>query len=89
MPADFLSLSKARSAEPIRTNQQIYKWDFEGGVQPQSQNRVIVPLVRTLLAGCALDDDGSAAGYAVAFNGFGIVGPLPVLWQAHGTLRPM
>jgi hypothetical protein len=49
--------------------------DSEGGVQPQSQNRVIVPLVLTLLAGRAFDDDGSQAAHsAVASNGFGIVG---------------
>jgi hypothetical protein len=49
--------------------------DSEGGVQPRSQNRVIVPLVLTLLAGRALDDDGSQLGHsAVASNGFGIVG---------------
>lgn len=49
--------------------------DSEGGVQPKSQNRVIVPLVLTLLAGRALDNDGSAAAHgAVASNGFGIVG---------------
>jgi hypothetical protein len=49
--------------------------DSEGGVQPKAQNRVIVPLVLTLLAGRALDDDGSAAAHgAVASNGFGIVG---------------
>jgi hypothetical protein len=49
--------------------------DSEGGVQPRSQNRVIVPLVLTLLAGRALDEDGSAAAHgAVASNGFGIVG---------------
>ncbi len=49
--------------------------DSEGGVQPQPQNRVIVPLVLTLLAGRALDDDASAAGgAAVASNGFGIIG---------------
>ena len=33
--------------------------DSEGGVQPKSQNRVIAPLVLTLLAGRALDNDGS------------------------------
>ena len=49
--------------------------DSEGGVQPKSQNRVIVPLVLTLLAGRAFDDDGSRVGHsAVASNGFGIVG---------------
>jgi hypothetical protein len=49
--------------------------DSEGGVHPKTQNRVIVPLVLTLLAGRALDNDGSAAAHgAVASNGFGIVG---------------
>jgi hypothetical protein len=49
--------------------------DSEGGVQPKSQNRVIAPLVLTLLAGRAFDDDGSQVAHsAVASNGFGIVG---------------
>jgi hypothetical protein len=49
--------------------------DPEGGVQPQSQNRVIAPLVLTLLAGRAFDDDGNQlVNSAVASNGFGIVG---------------
>jgi hypothetical protein len=51
--------------------------DSEGGIQPRSQNRVIVPLVLTLLAGRAFDDDGSRVGHsAIASNGFGIVGRL-------------
>jgi hypothetical protein len=51
------------------------KIDSEGGVQPQPKNRVIVPLVLTLLAGRALDDDGNlTANTAVSSNGFGIVG---------------
>jgi hypothetical protein len=51
------------------------KIDSEGGVQPQPQNRVIVPLVLTFLAGRALDDDGNfAANAAVSSNGFGIIG---------------
>ncbi len=49
--------------------------DPEGGIQPQSQNRVIAPLILTLLAGRAFDDDGSQlVNSAVASNGFGIVG---------------
>ncbi len=49
--------------------------DSEGGVQPQPQNRVIVPLVLTLLASRALDTDGNmTANSAVSSNGFGIVG---------------
>jgi len=49
--------------------------DPEGGIQPQSQNRVVVPLLLTLLAGRAFDDDENQTfNNAVASNGFGIVG---------------
>jgi hypothetical protein len=54
---------------------QKLKIDSEGGVQPQPQNRVIVPLVLTFLASRALDSDGNlTANTAVSSNGFGIVG---------------
>jgi hypothetical protein len=49
--------------------------DPEGGIRPQSQNRVIVPLILTLLAGRAFDnDENQTLNRAVASNGFGIVG---------------
>ena len=49
--------------------------DSEGGVQPKTQNKVIVPLVLSVLASHAFDEDGSqAANGAVASNGFGTVG---------------
>jgi hypothetical protein len=49
--------------------------DSEGGIQQKSQNRIVVPLALTLLAGRAFDDDGNrVANSAVASNGFGIVG---------------
>lgn len=49
--------------------------DSEGGVKSQPKNRVIVPMVLTVLAGRALDSDGSLAGNAaVSSNGFGIIG---------------
>jgi len=49
--------------------------DSEGGVQPKPQNKVIVPLVLSVLASRAFDEDGSqAANGAVASNGFGTVG---------------
>ncbi len=49
--------------------------DPEGGIAPKPQNRVLLPLVLTFLAGRGLDNDGSQAGNsAVASNGFGIVG---------------
>ena len=51
------------------------KIDSEGGVEPQPQNRVIVPLVLTFLASRALDNDGNlTANTAVSSNGFGIIG---------------
>lgn len=49
--------------------------DQEGGVKSKPQNRVIVPLVLTLLAGRTLSDDGSvASNAAVGSNGFGAIG---------------
>jgi hypothetical protein len=49
--------------------------DPEGGIQPQSQNRVVVPLLLSFLASRAFDDDENQTfNNAVASNGFGIVG---------------
>jgi hypothetical protein len=49
--------------------------DPEGSIRPQSQNRVIAPLVLILLAGRGFDDDGNQVlNSALASNGFGIVG---------------
>lgn len=49
--------------------------DSEGGVQAKPKNRVIVPLVLSVLASRTLDEDGSVAGSAaVGSNGFGAIG---------------
>jgi hypothetical protein len=49
--------------------------DAEGTITPKNQSRVIVPLLLTLLAGRALDQDGNiTVQTGVASNGFGIVG---------------
>ena len=49
--------------------------DSEGAIAPKPQNRVLLPLVLTFLAGRGLDDDDSRiVNGAVASNGFGIVG---------------
>lgn len=57
------------------SREQQLELDQEGGVQSKPQNRVIVPLVLTLLAGRTLDDDSSVAGTAaVGSNGFGSIG---------------
>lgn len=82
---DFRELKLPRNgpARPVEgsltgadaSREQQLQIDSEGGVQSKPQGRVIVPLVLTVLAGRALDDDGNFAGNAaVASNGFGIVG---------------
>jgi hypothetical protein len=49
--------------------------DAEGTVTPRNQSSVIAPLLLTMLAGRALDEDGNiTAQTGVASNGFGLVG---------------
>lgn len=49
--------------------------DAEGTVTPKNNSSAIAPLLLTMLAGRALDNDGNlAAGTAVASNGFGLLG---------------
>ncbi len=49
--------------------------DAEGTITPRSRSRVVAPLVLTMLAGRALDEDGNmTADTGVASNGFGLVG---------------
>jgi len=49
--------------------------DAEGTITPRNQSSVIAPLLLTMLAGRALDEDGNiTAQTGVASNGFGLVG---------------
>jgi hypothetical protein len=48
--------------------------DAEGTITPKNQASVIAPILLTLLAGRALDEDNIAGNSAVASNGFGFVG---------------
>ena len=49
--------------------------DAEGTISPRNQSSAIAPLLLTLLAGRALDQDGNlTAQTGVASNGFGLVG---------------
>jgi hypothetical protein len=49
--------------------------DAEGTISPKNQSSVIAPLLLTLLAGRALDEDGNlTANTAVSSNGFCLVG---------------
>ncbi len=51
------------------------KLDAEGTITPKSQSSAIAPLLLTLLAGRALDNDGNlTVQTGVASNGFGLVG---------------
>jgi hypothetical protein len=54
---------------------QNLEMDAEGTVTPRNQSSAIAPILLTLLAGRALDEDGNiAADTGVASNGFGLVG---------------
>ncbi len=51
--------------------------DAEGTISPKNQSSVIAPLLLTVLAGRALDEDGNmTVDNGVASNGFGLVGRL-------------
>lgn len=54
---------------------QDLQMDAEGTVTPRSQSSAIAPMLLTVLAGRALDEDGNlTADTGVASNGFGLVG---------------
>jgi hypothetical protein len=56
---------------------QDLQMDVEGTITPRNESSAIAPLLLTVLAGRALDDDGNmTADTGVASNGFGLVGRL-------------
>jgi len=56
-------------------SQRGLEMDAEGTITPKNQSSVIAPLLLTVLAGRALDEDGNlTAQTGVASNGFGFVG---------------
>jgi hypothetical protein len=56
-------------------SRQSLSLDAEGTISPRNQSSVIAPLLLTVLAGRALDEDGNfTAQTGVASNGFGLVG---------------
>ncbi len=58
--------------------------DAEGTISPKNQSSVIAPLLLTLLAGRALDEDGSlTANNTVASNGFGLIGRIVGITAAN------
>ena len=61
--------------------------DAEGTITPKSQSSVIAPLLLTMLAGRALDNDGNlTAQTGVASNGFGLVGRVVGLAAGNRSL---
>lgn len=61
--------------------------DAEGTVAPTNRSSVIAPLLLTVLAGRALDEDGNlTAQTGVASNGFGMVGRVVGLAAGNRTL---
>lgn len=62
-------------ASATAESQQALSLDTEGTITPRNQSSAIAPLLLTMLAGRALDDDGNiTAQTGVASNGFGLVG---------------
>lgn len=62
------------AAAAVNTNGSL-QMNSEGAVQPKAKDRIIMPLVLSLLATRAFDNDGNqAANGAVASNGLGLVG---------------
>ncbi len=54
---------------------QSLSMDAEGTITPKNKSSVIAPLLLTMLAGRALDNDGNLTAQAgVASNGFGLIG---------------
>ncbi|HTD55499.1 MAG TPA: hypothetical protein VK670_08955 [Silvibacterium sp.] len=63
------------------------KMDSEGGVESQQQNKVIIPLILTVLASRPLSDDWSAeGGAAVGSNGMGLIGRVVGITAASRNL---
>jgi hypothetical protein len=75
LPDGFSRPVEGSLAAADSNSSQGLQLDSEGGVQPKAQDRILVPVVLTILASRALDEDGSAAAHgAVASNGLGLVG---------------
>jgi len=63
------------------------KMDSEGGVQSQQSNKVIIPLILTVLASRPLSDDWTAqGGAAVGSNGMGLIGRVVGITAASRNL---
>ncbi len=61
--------------------------DAEGTISPKKQSSVIAPLLLTVLAGRALDQDGNmTVDNGVASNGFGLVGRIVGLTASNRNL---
>lgn len=61
--------------------------DAEGTISPKNQSSVIAPLLLTMLAGRALDEDGNlTVNNGVASNGFGLVGRILGLTASNRNL---
>lgn len=66
---------------------QALSLDAEGGVTPRNQSSAVAPLLLTMLAGRAFDDDGNlTAQTGVASNGFGIIGRVAGLAAGNRNL---
>lgn len=74
-------------AGAMTESSQALSLDAEGTIAPRNRSSVIAPLLLTVLAGRALDDDGNlTAQTGVASNGFGLVGRVVGLAAGNRSL---
>lgn len=74
-PEGYNKAVEGSLAGALTEKSQNLQLDAEGTITPRNQSGAIAPLLLTLLAGRALDDDGNmTADTGVASNGFGLVG---------------
>lgn len=75
IPEGFNRAIEGSLAGAATEKSQNLSLDAEGTITPRNKSSVIAPLLMTMLAGRALDDDGNLTlQTGVASNGFGVVG---------------
>ena len=75
LPAGYRREVQGELAGAATERTQDLSLDAEGTITPRNKSSAIAPLLLTMLAGRALDEDGNiTAQTGVASNGFGLVG---------------
>jgi len=86
-PLGFVKPVEGAVAGATAEKAQNLQMDAEGTITPRNQSSAITPLLLTMLASRALDEDGNlTANTGVASNGFGMVGRIVGLASGNRNL---